>query len=73
MKNPWAKKNPFMSMWLSGGYKVGGAARGQATAAIRRELRNASMNATAAANQQIFDFWNAALGVAPKSRRRKRR
>lgn len=37
MKNPWLKKNPFMSIWLSGANKVAGAARGKAAAAIKRE------------------------------------
>ena len=30
MKNPWLKKNPLMSLWLSGANKVAGAARGLA-------------------------------------------
>src|ERR1700735_4746203 len=33
VKNPWTKKNPFMSMWLSGANKVVGSARGRASAA----------------------------------------
>ena len=37
MKNPWLKKNPLMSLWLSGANKVAGAARGQAAAAVKRE------------------------------------
>jgi hypothetical protein len=28
--NPWMKKNPFMSMWLSGANAVGSRARGHA-------------------------------------------
>ena len=27
MKNPWLKKNPFMSMWLSGANAITGKAR----------------------------------------------
>ncbi|KAA0997944.1 hypothetical protein FVF58_46685 [Paraburkholderia panacisoli] len=46
MKNPWTKKNPFLSMWLSGANTVAGSARGHATAAAKR--------GTAA-------FWTAAL------------
>lgn len=71
--NPWTKKNPFMSMWLSGAHRIGGAARSQASAVVRRELKSASTKATADTSQQIFDFWNAALGNPPRSKRRKRR
>jgi hypothetical protein len=36
MKNPWMKKNPFLSMWLSGANAAAGAARGHAAAATKR-------------------------------------
>ena len=36
MSNPWTKKNPFMSMWLSGANAVANRARGHATAAAKR-------------------------------------
>ncbi|WP_316157752.1 hypothetical protein [Cupriavidus sp. BIC8F] len=32
MKNPWLKKNPMLSMWLSGANGVIGAARERAMA-----------------------------------------
>jgi len=32
MKNPWLKKNPFLSMWLSGANSVASHARSQAAA-----------------------------------------
>lgn len=38
MKNPWLKKNPLMSMWLSGANKVAGAARGRASAETKRQV-----------------------------------
>ena len=37
MKNPWGKKNPFLSMWLSGANAVAGAARGRVTAEAKRQ------------------------------------
>ncbi len=73
MKNPWLKKNPFMSMWLSGAYKVAGAARGLATAAIKREATRASKDAAAEGTKQVLDFWGAAAGAAaptPKAKPR---
>jgi hypothetical protein len=55
MKNPWTKKNPFMSMWLSGANTVIGSARGRANAAAKRG---------------VVDFWTAALTPAkPKKRK----
>jgi hypothetical protein len=46
MRNPWITKNPFMSVWLSSANKVMGSARGQATAAAKRQV--ASMQVEAA-------------------------
>ena len=37
MANPWMKKNPFLSMWLSGLNAMLGAARGQTMAAAKRQ------------------------------------
>ena len=39
MSNPWLKKNPFLSMWLSGANAVAGSARGQMTAQINRQSK----------------------------------
>jgi hypothetical protein len=36
MSNPWTKKNPFMSMWLSGANAVANRVRGHATVAAKR-------------------------------------
>jgi hypothetical protein len=36
MSNPWLKKNPFMSMWLSTANRLAGSLRGQATAQVGR-------------------------------------
>ena len=72
MKNPWLKKNPFMSMWLSGANKVAGAARGLVTAAVKREATRATKDAAAAGAKQVLDSWGAAAGAAaPKPTRLK--
>ena len=71
MNNPWLMKNPFMSMWLSGANKVAGAARGLATAAVKREATQASKFAVAKGTKQVLDFWGAAAaGAAPKPKAR---
>jgi hypothetical protein len=37
MSNPWTKKNPLMSLWLSGANSLANRARGHATAIAKRE------------------------------------
>lgn len=69
MKNPWRKKNPLMSMWLSGANAAFGTARGRATAEGRRQAATAMTTGA----KQVTDFWSAALGVKPKPARRKKR
>ena len=44
--NPWLKKNPFLSMWLSSANRVVGAVRARATARAKRELKAAVAEAT---------------------------
>ncbi len=56
MKNPWTKKNPFMSMWLSGANAVLGRARGQATAAAKRETKAATTRGIGS----MLNFWTKA-------------
>ncbi|RZF27104.1 hypothetical protein [Paraburkholderia sp. HD33-4] len=54
MKNPWTKKNPFMSMWLSGANTVANAARVRTIAASKRA---------------VSAFWTAAL-TPPKPKKK---
>ena len=42
MANPWLKKNPIMSLWLSTAHRVAGTLRGQATAQARRRVKAAA-------------------------------
>ena len=67
--NPWLKKNPFMSMWLSAANSMANTARGQAT---RQARRNASA-AAAQAGSGLFSFWTQAMGLTAKSAHRKKR
>jgi hypothetical protein len=41
MRNPWLKKDPAMSMFLSAANAWMGAARGQASAALKRGVAGA--------------------------------
>ena len=56
MKNPWLKKNPLMSMWLSGANAVSGAARSRASAEGKRQA--AAMMSEGA--KQMVRFWTDA-------------
>ena len=47
MSNPWLKKNPFMSMWLSTANRVAGTLRGHATAQATRQVKAALSKAVA--------------------------
>lgn len=70
MKNPWTKKNPLLSMWLSGANAVAGAARARGTAAVKREARSEMTKGM----KQVTDFWTGALlPAAPKKKRQKQK
>jgi len=65
MKNPWLKKNPMLSIWLSGANAVGGTVRAQATAEARRQM--------AGSMKQVANLWGASLFTAPPRKKRARR
>ncbi|WP_342769648.1 hypothetical protein [Pseudorhodoferax soli] len=67
MRNPWTKKNPMMSMWLSAANKAMGSARGQATAAAKRQAAATQADAT----RSVLDFWTG--GTAKPAAKRKAR
>ena len=69
MKNPWLKKNPLMSMWLSGANRVAGSMRGHATAQAKRNATTVAKAATA----ETLRLWTSALTGAKPARKRKRR
>jgi hypothetical protein len=68
MRNPWLKKNPLMSMWLSGAYGVLNSARGQATAQARRQ----ATGMMAEGSRQMVNFWTGALPSTSNKKKRSR-
>ena len=70
MSNPWLKKNPFMSIWLSGANSVAGSMMGHATAQAKRQT-NAAM--TSMASEGMKTWVDALSPVASKKRPKKRR
>ena len=69
MRNPWTKKNPFMSMWLSGANAVAGSVRGRATAEAKRQATSAVTKGA----KQMVDFWSAGLTTPAPRKKAKRR
>jgi hypothetical protein len=69
VKNPWMKKNPFLSMWLSGANAVAGSARSRVTAAAKRQAATMMTNGA----KQLADFWGGALTAAALPKRKRRR
>jgi hypothetical protein len=66
MTNPWLKKNPFMSMWLSAFNTAANTVRSHAISQTKRQAAAATTQAT----KSFLDAW---LGVPPKPKPRKRK
>lgn len=66
MSNPWLKKNPLMSIWLSGAHRVANHARGHTTAHLKRQISSAQSKAAA----DLPSLWLAPVNVTkPRARR----
>jgi hypothetical protein len=63
MANPWTKKNPFLSLWLSNANAAAGRGKSAATAALARQQSLAIKKAT--------NFWTGAWLAPAKSRKRR--
>jgi len=63
--NPWLKKNPFMSMWLSGANAVAGSARVHAK-------RQAATAMTQASNDMMRAWADAFAPARPPPKKRRR-
>ena len=68
MKNPWTKKNPFMSMWLSGANAVAGSARSRVAAESKRQTKAIADEAT----RSVIGFWSGVMAPPPAAKRRKK-
>ena len=70
MSNPWLKKNPFMSMFLSGANRMASTLRGQATAQAKRQINAAVSKATHDNLKAVLDVTAPASPKAKSKRRR---
>lgn len=68
MANPWLKKNPFMSMWMSGAHSVAGTLRAKAASQAKRQ----AASATTKAIDDLAGLWFAGF-TPPSTKLRKRR
>ena len=66
MANPWLKKNPFMSMWLTTANRAASGARQQAVRAARLQVAAAQTEVL----RQMVDLW---AGTPRKQAGKKRR
>ncbi len=69
MANPWTKKNPFLSLWLSGANAVAGKARSTGSAELGRQRASLTRNAT----RFWTGAWLAAFTPKTKTTTKKRR
>jgi hypothetical protein len=69
MKNPWMKKNPLMSMWMSGANAAIGHARGRVAAAGKRQAAAVMTEGT----KQMLRLWSGTLTASPTRKKRKPR
>ena len=67
MANPWTKKNPLLSMWLSGANAVAGKARSAGAAEAKRQQTSLA--------KQTASFWSGGLlgATKPKAKPKRRR
>jgi hypothetical protein len=68
VKNPWLKKNPLLSLWLSGANSVAGSIRSRATSEAHRQ----TARMIADGQRQMLAFWTGG-NVGVKKKRRKSR
>lgn len=69
MKNPWTRKNPFLSLWLSGANAVLGSARGRTSAQAKRQASTAVTEAT----KQMGELWLASMTPPSAAKRKKKK
>jgi len=67
--NPWLKKNPAMSLWLSGANAMLAVARSRASAEAMRQATTASTLAA----RQMAEIWATTMFPGAAAAKKKRR
>lgn len=68
MSNPWLKKNPFMSMWLSSANRIAGSLRGKFAARVNRQIKAGAADAVNE-NLKLLE----AAGTPPAAKKTRKR
>lgn len=68
MRNPWLKKNPLMSMWLSGAHTIANSVRGAVQAQTQRHVTTA----TKATTNEVLKFWRGGFLSSGKPKKKSR-
>jgi hypothetical protein len=66
MANPWLKKNPFLSLWLSGANAAAGSMRGR----ISQQARRQGATAVRIMTNAMLDAWTAPWVSRPSRKKR---
>ena len=69
MSNPWLKKNPFMSIWLSTANRMASTMRGQATAQAKRQINAVVTKAT---DDNLKTLLGTTTPASPKAKPKRR-
>lgn len=69
MSNPWMKKNPFMSLWLSGAHRVAGSARAEVAAAAKRQINRTLEQAS---DENLRRWFGTAVASRPRTKAKSR-
>ena len=69
MSNPWLKKNPFLSMWLSGANRITGSARSQVAAEAKRQISQTLAQAT---EHNVKRWFAAPVATRPKAKAKRK-
>lgn len=70
MSNPWMKKNPFMSLWLSGAHRIAGSASSQVAAETKRQINRTLEQAT---DENLRRWFDTAVATRPKTKAKARK
>ena len=69
MANPWLKKNPFMSLWVSAANRMAGSVRGYALSQAKRQ----AAAATNEVRKETVKLWTDALSLPSAKTKPKRK
>jgi hypothetical protein len=67
MSNPWSKKNPYLSAWLSGANAIAGSARSRTSGTVQAQAAAATRQMA----EVVMSAWLAPLARPTRGRGRR--